>query len=272
MESKENSQICLFNAHNEYGKNLYYYKSCDIINQQLIGLLTKIDQNINKKIKGVNCCFDSNKIMLFIDGKIINIAGYNNEIIVEYIISSNNQNSNENNFNLQQIFKLFKEMGYEKFIKRFSLSNLISFQINQNSQYNVEANIYKLTQEGKIEYIPSDKLKVMVLLSIYQINVKKISFNQRQKVYIINPIWLNEYGYKNIKNFIDNNSGIINNFGNFIYDIQSSLKIIQALDTEKMKKYDKDLNSKVQNSEIHFNKSLDLTIKDREIYFSKQFV
>ena len=48
------------------------------------------------------------------------------------------------------------------------------------------------------------------------------------------------------------------------------MQIIQLLDIEKIKKYDKELNSKVEKSEIHFNKNLDLTIKDREIYFSKR--
>ena len=68
--------------------------------------------------------------MLFVDGQITNIAGYHDEIIVEYIISSNNQNSYENNYNLTKIFEHFQEIGYEQFMNRYSYSNLISFNIN----------------------------------------------------------------------------------------------------------------------------------------------
>ena len=108
----------------------------------------------------------------------------------------------------------------------------------------------------------------MILLCLYQNNIKKNLFNKTQKVFLINPIWLNEYGYKNIKNFVDSN---INKLGNPTYDMESASKIIQSLDKAQLKNYDKELNAKTSNPQTRFNKYLELTIKDKEIYFSKNF-
>ena len=255
-------------VNNDKSTNLLYYKYCDIISPEILNLLKEIDKNINGKIQTVKCVFDSNKIMIFINNNIINICFYNNGIYPEYIISSNDSNYS---FYLYQIFKIFEDEGYSNFINKFSSSNLINFNINYNNQiYNVSANICKLTSDGKIEYILSDKLKVMLLLSVYQ----KYNFeNISEKVYLMNPQWLEQYEYKKIKKLIDDNFNKINSLGKLSYDLNSASKIIQFLDEDKLKKYDKEYYSKVSNPNLHFNcRNYEPIIKDLPIYFCKQFI
>ena len=267
LDSKEICELNQYFVNNDYKTNLLYYKNCDIISQKLFGLLINIDKNINKKVQVVDCIFDSNKIVIFIKTQIINIAHYNNEIIVEYIILSNGQ---YNNFNLQQIFGKINENGYINFMKKYNFSNLINFTINyQNYPFNVQANIYKLAADGKTEYIPSNKLKVMILLSVYQnSNLENIP----QKIYLMNPDWLKQYEYKKLKNMIDNNFNKIKTLGTLSYDLNSSTKITQYLDKDKLKKYDQDYYSKASNNNLHFNCVPNQINKDLHIFFCKQFI
>ena len=99
-------------------------------------------------------------IIIFINKYIINVAHFDNEIFVKQIIIAGGQN---NSYNLQQIFNQFDQKGYTEFMKSFSNSNnLINFNININNQpYPVQAHIYNITEEGKLVYMPSDRLKTM---------------------------------------------------------------------------------------------------------------
>jgi len=255
-------------ANNDKSTNLLYYKHCDIISFEILNLLREIDKNINRKIQKVKCVFDCNKIMLFINDKIINIANYNKGINTEYIIISNGQN---NSCNLSQIFKKFEDEGQTNFINKFCFSNLINFNINYYNQItNVSANIYKITPDGKIEYIPSDKLKVMILLSLYQ----KYNFeNIPQKVYLIDPQWLKQYEYEKIKKLVDADLNKINNFGKLSYDLNFASQIIPFLSIDKLKKYDQEYYSKAPNPNLHFNcRNYEQIIKDLQIFFCKKFV
>ena len=251
-------------ANNDKSKNLLYFKHCDIISLEILNLLKEIDKNINRKIQKVKCVFDCNKIMLFINDKIINIANYNNGINTEYIIISNGKN---NSYNLSQIFKKFEDEGQTNFINKFCFSNLINFNINY---YNVSANIYKITPDGKIEYIPSDKLKVMILLSLYQ----KYNFeNILQKVYLIDPQWLKQYEYEKLQKLVDADFNKINNFGKLSYDLNYASQIIQFLNIDKLKKYDEEYYSKNPNPKLHFNcRNYERINKDLQIFFCRKFI
>ena len=126
--------------------------------------------------------------MILIEKKIINIAEYKNKIIVKYIIT---QTQNNTYNNLEHIFNLFKDIGYNGFITKYYTSNFISFNINEPQPRNIKAHIYKLKSDGNIEINPNDKLKVMILLSIFQNNITNIK--SKQKVFLINPNWLHQY-------------------------------------------------------------------------------
>ena len=265
LDSKENYELIPSYANNDKSNHLLYYKNCDIINSELLGILSILDKNINKKILKVNCAFDSNNIIIEIDNQIINIANYVDEIIVQYIIF---QSDKTNNIILSEIYREFIVNGYKQFIKKYYCSNLIQFSINYNqSPLEVKAHIYKLMSDGNIEYIPSEKLKIIILLYYFQENIPE---NQCQKVYLINPKWLECYEYKNIKKILDTKKDEIKKLGKLSYDLNSASKIIEIFNKEKFKDFD---NKKDPNKDIHFGCSFDFeTIINGEIAFCKKFV
>ena len=183
-------------VNNDKSTNLLYYKHCDIISEKLLYSLKSIDQDINKKSQKVECVFDHGIIIIFLNNYIINVAHFDNEIFVKQIIIAGGQN---NSYNLQQIFNQFDQKGYTEFMKSFSNSNnLIYFNININNQpYLVQAHIYNITEEGKLVYMPSDRLKTMILLAVSQIY--NYPANQKERVYLMNYKWLEEYKYSDIK-------------------------------------------------------------------------
>ena len=77
---------------NNHINRLLYYKDCDIISNEILNQLEKIDKNIkHRKTIEINCVFDSNKIIVYKKGYIINIDNYQNgNLLVEYIIFSQN--------------------------------------------------------------------------------------------------------------------------------------------------------------------------------------
>jgi len=145
LNSKEAYGLNYFHVNNDKSNNLLYYKQCDIISQKIFEVLSEIDDDINSKCQKIECVFDKNIIIIFINKFIINIANFDNGIFVKQIIISNGQN---NSYNLSQIFNLFAQKGYQDFMKSFvTWNDLISFNINQ---YNVQANIFNITDDGKI--------------------------------------------------------------------------------------------------------------------------
>ena len=270
LDSKENSEFHHCNVNNTKTAYLWFYKNCDIINLQLYNILLMFDYNINQKIKAVDCIFNENKIIMLIKDKIINIARYNNEVIVEYIITTNSTNFNND---LKQIFHLIRSEGYNNFMNKYSFSNLIKININDNINNNnnlIQAKIFEITPDGKIKFNPSDKLKVMILLSLFQQNTVE---SQYLKVYLINPNWLEYYDYKNIKSLMDKNKEKINNLGKLTYDFETALNIIKLLNEEKLKKIDENLETKASLITIHFGCSFDTEplIKDK-MNFCKKFI
>ena len=143
LDSKENSEFHHCNVNNKIAY-LWFYKNCDIINLQIYNILSMFDNNINQKIKAVDCIFSENKIIMLIKNQIINIARYNNEVIVEYIITTNSINFNND---LKLIFHLIRTEGYNNFMNKYSFSNLIKININDNinnnNNYSIQAKIFE---------------------------------------------------------------------------------------------------------------------------------
>ena len=157
----------------------------------------------------------------------------------EYIIKSSQQD-------LSLVFDLFGGYGYH-FIDNYLSTRLIKYQFNNKI---IQANIYKLTQDGKIEdipiekpivknkYIPSERLKVMLLLAVSQLY--KIKENEIKKVILIEPKWLGNYNYEDIMSLVYNAYQKIDpnkafQFWNGNYDLNSLSTIISLIKEDKLK-------------------------------------
>ena len=161
-------------------KGLCYFKDCEIITKDIWNLLKKFDGDIKSKCKKVYCFFDGNNIIILLNENILNIAYIQNKnILVKYIIKSNKANS---------LFKVIIQKGYNYISEYLSYVNT-EIKIkdkNQNSQ-KIPVEIFKISlNEKKISDI-SDKVKVLISLTIFQNNLgEKKSF----EAYMINPEYL----------------------------------------------------------------------------------
>ena len=244
--SKEKFGLNHYFVNNDKSTNLLYYKNCDIISEKLLELFKKIDKDINSKCQKVLCVFDNSIILIFINNYIINIANFDNEIFVKHIIISSGQNSS---FNLSQIFNVFSQKGYEDFIKSFVISNnLINFKINQN--YIVQASIYDINENGTLTYMPSDRLKTMLLLAVSQ---QFFSVNQKERVYLMSHEWLKDYKYDEIRDKIVKILNSRTGLWNTSYNFDSISTIIQLFGQEELKKYDEKVS---KNRNISFLPSI----------------
>ena len=260
LSSKEIYYITKETFDNNHIKGLLYYKDCEIISKEMINLLEEIDKNIkNFKSIEINCVFDKNKIIVYKKGIIINIFNYKNgNLYVEYVIYSQS---------LDLLFTEFIKKGF-KFIKKYFSSPIINIPIiNNDKTYNITVYISKLTFDGKIEFNISDKLKVLILLSLSQYN---FSNNELQEVYLLNPYWLSQYKYEQIESLIDfQQFKEIQNINSF----ESIPTIINYLNKEKLIKIDNEIVSIIANPSIPFNSKLkELIIKDKYFLLYKKFV
>ena len=141
-------------------------------------------------------------------------------------------------------------------------------QIGLNSQTIVVAKNPKraMNIEDNI-YIISNKLKVLILFAISQ---QQIIGNKREKVYLMNPEYLKVFGYKDIKNLVDNKSNQIKGAWNGTYDFNSLSKIIPIFENKKLKKCEEKLNS--QNINPWVVKYEPFQLVDKYIYLNKNFV
>ena len=237
LNKNEIREIKHYYANNDRSTNLLYYNHCDIISEKLLLLLNKYDENIINFIQKVECVFDKNTIIIFIKKQIINIAYYDKEIYIKQVIISNSQ------FNLQAIFDLFGQKGYDDVMRTFYSNNLINYNIKQpnNQFYTVQANVYSINDDGKLIYTPSNRLKTLILFAVSQ---QYFNDNQIEKVYLMNQKWLDEYTYPDIKKKVIkilNKGNLVLNFSN---DFNSISNIIQSFPQEELEKYDK----KIQNN------------------------
>ena len=240
LKSKEKFGLNHYFVNNNKNTHLLYYKHCDIISERLFELLKNIDPDINNKCQKVECVFDKGIIIIFINKYIINVANFDNEIIAKQIIISSGQN---NSYNLSLIFNTFSQKGYNDFMKSFvNSNNLINFKFNQS--YIVQANIINITDDGRLVYQPSYRLKTMILLAVSQ---QYFNENQKERVYLMNHEWLKEYKYYEIK---EKFLRIFNSRGyqwDLSYNFDSISTIIQSIDQEELKKYDEKV-TKIRNT------------------------
>jgi len=184
LESKTIINIDINYYDNIESERLFFYKDYYIVSKEIVNKFKLIDINISQKCIKMNCVLDENKIIMCIKDNIINIANNKNGfILVKYIIKSDNA---------KLLFNEFIKKGY-KFIEKYLSSFIIDIPIKHNNEsYKIKTKIYKLTSEGIIDYMISDKLKVLILLAISQNNYIN---NQRYDIYLINPKWLERYNY-----------------------------------------------------------------------------
>ena len=198
--------------------NIYYFKTCAIINKNILQLFNdiKINLNTNLMLKNLNI---PEAECIFCDKKIFIILSFNQEIIIKigvfgvndlfitqkviYSLSPNNYSIIENSI---------QKFGYE-YIKNLCsqneanhFENIIFIKISKLLTYNISG------QNAMI----NDKLKTLILLYIQQIKqlqnielLNQLTNNSLyEKVFLININWLKEIGYYKIQNELNNNAKI----------------------------------------------------------------
>ena len=253
--NSNDKNIYKFYVKRKQNKKSYFYKHCDIISNEFLNQLDKIDKNIRNYCIKIPCVFDNNKIIFLLNNEIINIANYkNNEIVVEYIIKSPKSN---------YFFEAIKKGGYN------FISQYIPYDKINNPNNNIYMSIYKLTPDGKVETRISDKLKSLMYLSFSQNNYND---NTPQKVYLINPKWLKQFNYGKINEFIIEIISSTHNFKLDLTDLNSMSSIIPNLDKNKLKDLD---NSSIYgiNPSIPFDCSAEqIIILNEYLLIFKNFV
>ena len=245
----------LFYPKNNEGKNIYYFKNCDIITSEFITQLKLIDKNFEGDCLKVHCVFDMNKIIILLNNKIINISDYNgNEFYVKYIIKSDNPES---------LFEIIKQKGYN-FISQYIPYNKVNIPIRHN--YNIITSIYKLTSDGNIETRISNKLKALIFLYLSQYYT---NYNIPQQVYLINPKWLKLFNYDKIKKLIYEKISNLQNLN--LTDLNSVSAIISSLDKKKLDELDNWMNN--YDPSIQFESSAEqIVILNRYFLVHTNFV
>ena len=135
-----------------------------------------------------------------------------------------------------------------------------------NPQTTINNNSHNFGLNQNISDI-NEKLKTMILLCISQIfNID----NQYEKVYLMSREWLEQFGYKKIKEFLEKKSNQIIQVWNRTYQLNSLTKIISLFDYRKLKKFEAQLNIQNQNSWIAIPEKVKLL--DKYIYLYRKFV
>jgi hypothetical protein len=198
--------------------NIYYFKTCAIINKNILQLFNdiKINLNTNLMLKNLNipeaeCIFCDKKIFIILsfDQEIIikiGVFGVNDLFITQKVIYS----LSPNNYSI--IENSIQKFGYE-YIKNLCsqneanhFENIIFIKISKLLTYNISG------QNAMI----NDKLKTLILLYIQQIKqlqnielLNQLTNNSLyEKVFLININWLKEIGYYKIQNELNNNAKI----------------------------------------------------------------
>ena len=93
----------------------------------------------------------------------------------------------------------------------------------------------------------SERLKVLILFALSQ---QYILENQLQRVYLMNPNWFNQFKYKEIESYIKSKYNKIYNSWTLSYDINSIKQIIPLLNGDKLKNFEQNIGSNIQNNWI----------------------
>ena len=123
-------------------------------------------------------------------------------------------------------------------------------------------------QKGNQKISQSERFKVIVLLAISQI--VDYPESKGEKVYLINPKWLDKYKFQEIKSLVESKSNEENYLWNKKYDLNSVAPIINRLDQTKIQLFCTQMNLNEPNSSIA--SSDEMALADKYIYLYKSFV
>ena len=126
-----------------------------------------------------------------------------------------------------------------------------------------------ITEGGKLVYAPSERLKTMILLALSQ---TYYSENQKERVYLMNYKWLEEYKYKDIKSKINTILQSRKGLWNLSYDFNSLSNIINLLDQKDLENFDKKLQKNISDSYIPSSYLESIALPNKYIYSYKKFV
>ena len=259
LNNNEMSGLKYSFANNEEKKRLCFYQNFDIISKKMLEIIKRIDVIIQNKIIKVNCIFDNNKIIMLLEEDLINIYFYYNtdETIVQYIIISKEAES---------LFKHLLIQGYV-FLDKYLPYNKVKINVQYDT---IEVIIYKLIKGNKIKLRMSDKLRTLLLVA-YSNNI--LYDNNLHEVCLINPDWLDQYGYKTIEKLINNNYQKIANINIDYNKLKTICEISKYLDQHELMEFDDKLATITPNPSINFESSpKKLNLSNKYLLLFKEFV
>ena len=273
-----------------YAQNsdLYYYENFQIIDKKLFDILNYYDSNLAEKCIKANAVFSSNKIVLLLNNNekyVINVGQINiNDVLeLDYLIQEESSLT-KNYFDLKNMFYFIKNKGYISFKNYIKRDKII---IPKENSYSIQAKIYRLLNGKddiniKNNYVISDKLKAIILLSIDQ-NKDIDEFHKSckaisEKVYLMNYNFLMQYKYNEVFSLINENNEIKElvkqiNESKYPYDSTIFDQIISKLENnEKLMEIDEFLE-KTDLRQCNWEAKPEIIkLKDQTIKAYKEFI
>ena len=247
FKNKEEYKIKKEKYSKEVNNNIYYYNNCEIINEEIFNLIYNLENSF-LIYKHVECTISDDFITIKYDENTINV-GYlneNNIFITEKIIYSTSGVS------IKTTYDLIKEKGYKYF------ENSYNFYDNKDIiLYNIKDVSYKL--------------KILILLSIFQYKIflKKIFSSNYviNNIYLLNKNWIEQYGYKEINDIINNDKNRNDFYNMEISEFYKDFKLIDEIiniNINKLKEVDKKI------LEVKFSSNYDANEKQLNLIGSKK--
>ena len=260
-------------------KGFAYPTNFDIINKETLDkiciYLNKVPPNTYEEIyyiqinegfifmpKNSQITNQNNLIYLYLG----DIHQYNPYIIIK-CIDNKDRNNKFNSIREDQAHKNFIQ-NLQYFINKYRLSHHLINNQSKTPQNPPPVNGQVNNPNTTTVQTISDRLKVMLLLAVSQIY--DYPENKWIKIYLINPQWLEQYKYKDIKSLVSKESNEITKLWNYSYDLNSLSKIIPYLNKEKkLQKYDSNMNF---DNPIHNPNSDPIILQDKYIDIYRKFV
>ena len=150
-------------------------------------------------------------------------------------------------------------------LHQFNLQKQILMNMNSNTVAIPNKNCINFKQKNIFEI--SDRLKVLLLLAISQ---RYVPCNNLEKIYLINPQWVEQYNYKEINLLVNKRKNELINNWNKSYDLNSLSTVIPLLNIEQLKKLEQNINS---NNNIPFEASFEqIELQDKYFDIYKEFI
>ena len=245
-------------------KKLTFIDDFEIIDEKFGKFLQKICKE-NSPFPEIYFCTIDNKIFHTINPGSDNIYqivkfNSNNICVTEYLIEFiSNKISSLNDFNKVLL----------KFVVKKGIQNLISLKNPIKTENdNIVFNLHPIYKSDSINI--NDKLKALILLIISEYNLYD---NKLHKVYLINPLWLEQYKYREIKNLIDEKIKEILNLNINFNDLNSVSTILNYLNKEEIKKIDNYLiNYKIESNIPFISYIQNFKTHGKNILYFKNFI